>query len=131
MKKFILLLILSLIGTLCIAQTKFQALSVAFALPDTIQTDTLIWGEWEETEVIMTISDKTIHIYSNLEQEYTVISEKITIITTEFESIEFDALDIFNNRVTIELVHFKDVEHGNQIYITWPNLAICYQIEKL
>jgi hypothetical protein len=129
MKKFILILILSLIGIICIAQSKFQATHYTVALPDTINPDTLIWTEWESTDVIILITEKKINIYSNFEQEYIPISGKVTILSKDKDSIEFEAIDILGGRVTIELVHWKTGEH--QIYISWPNLAICYLIKKL
>lgn len=129
MKKFILIFILSLIGIISIAQSRFQATQFVIALPDTTNLDSLIWGNWELTDLIIVVSEKKINIYSNFEQEYIPISGKTTIISKEMESIEFDAIDILGGRVTIELVHWKTGEH--QIYIIWPNLGLCYQMKKL
>lgn len=128
MKKFVLLSILFLLSIISYAQMRFQATNINIAILNQ-KTDSLEWGEWEDTNTIILFTKNKINIFSTLEQEFIPISQVIQYSDDEMQTIIFDALDINSSRVTLEFVHWKTGE--DQLYITWSNIAICYQMKRL
>lgn len=126
--KTLFLSIFLLICSICNAQ-KFQATQIAVRVYNDSTHVFYDWSEWHQSDVIITLSDTNIHIYSNMDQDYTIISIIGNKLFQNAKVMAFDVIDINNSRCTIEVLHY---DNGiNQLYIRWPNLQLAYQFKKL
>lgn len=129
MRKLILTSILCLIALITIAQQgNFIATQVSFAYP-VEGTDSLAWGEWNNTNVKIIFTTNQITVFSYLQQDYILTSPISKTQTEELLSLSFEAKGVFEDEVFIELVHWKD--GNNQLYIMKENFGVVYQIERL
>lgn len=129
MKKLLFLFILFFSSLLLQAQMRFQAdaISIRFYSDSIEQFEE--WDVWRFSNVIITITDKNVHVYSNFEQHYMIISEVKDITSDEGNILIFDVLDINGSRCSIEVIHYKTGE--NEMYIRWTNLQIAYKFKRL
>lgn len=87
------------------------------------------WSGWHYSDVIITISENKLHIYSEVDQEYTIVSVIEKGYLPNGERVTMDAIDINGSRVTLEFVNCINEER--YIYIRWTNLQLAYKIRKL
>jgi hypothetical protein len=87
------------------------------------------WEGWEDSDVIIIfdLNKRTLTIYSEYEQEYTIVS-KIEP-TSKHNVYRLDAIDKKGYRCSIESIYYETGKH--QLYIRWLNLHIAYQMVKI
>jgi hypothetical protein len=129
MKKLLFLSIFLIIGLFSYAQTRFQATHLNLKMYNDTTQQMSEWMGWKQTDIIITVSDTVINIYSNYEQKYLPIGDKNMMHFKDGYTIQFDALDVNTSRCSIELVHWN--RGIDQIYIRWSNVQLAYQMKKL
>lgn len=128
--KNLLLSIFLLISSVCFSQIRsFEAEYINVKTYNTEIQQFDEWGGWHKSGVIVTISDKVIKIYSQVQQEYIIISVIQEKSVEKGTLKEMDAIDINGSRITIDVVNWYTGEI--YMYIRWTNLQLAYKIRKL
>ena len=126
MKKYIFIFLFLILGISSQAQIiKFKAEYFS------IKLDSANWSLWEPTDVIIVVNltRENINIYSEQEQEYTIISTKAITHEDDKVILSFDCIDNVGNRCTVEFVGFRD-KPKKHLYIR-RKPEIVYQMDKL
>lgn len=111
------------------AQTRFEATHIAVRTISDSTKRVDQWENWRESSVIIIITNRIVRIYSNVEQEYIIISQIENATYKNATVRAFDAIDVNNSRCTVEILNY---DTGlNQLYIRWPYLEIAYQFKKI
>lgn len=127
MKKLIILTLFLFLGIVSQAQIKnFKAEYVSLKLPQ------YTWSEWEVSDVIISLhlQKEIITIFSQKEQEYTIVSKEFLVEDEKTIKLAFLCIDEKGIKCSIEFVTFKNKE-GKHLYIRKQDYEIVYQMKLI
>lgn len=125
MKKFILSVIF-IMFTFCAFSQTHRCKASSFAIGERDSSGAIAWGEWEPTDIILTINldDNFIKVYSQKEQNYVIVEYGEEYREDEGTNINMTAVD--EEGIECEIL-FRVQDDGEiQLYSFYSNVAWVY-----
>lgn len=132
MKKFVIMLALLSMTKFCaVAQSSMRLVSYAFAVGAIDNNDHVRWGDWEASNVpiSMNAEEGRIRIFSSEEQDYQVLKDLGESEGVDWREYEMKCMD--NNGLICKVSFRKDYSDGvMQLYIEYSDYIWVYNVRR-